>query len=101
MAKATLIYYFKDYLHEERYVLEQKIYAVEDFEKFPDGVKYSLILVAQKTDKKVLRDNHHPKSHHIHLGDKEFEYEFINEQKLIEDFKDFVYQFMGIKLWRS
>tara|TARA_Y100000590_G_scaffold466144_1_gene640583 strand:- start:2806 stop:3024 length:219 start_codon:yes stop_codon:yes gene_type:complete len=66
MAKATLIYLFKDYLHENRYVLEQKIYAVDDFKKFPDGVKYSLILVDLKSGKKVLMDNHHPKSHHIH-----------------------------------
>ena len=98
MTKATLIYHFKDYLHENRYVLEQKIYAVDDLKKFPDGVKYSLILVDLKSGKKVLMDNHHPKSHHVHLGDKEFDYEFINGQRLIEDFKDFVYQYMGIKL---
>lgn len=101
MGKATLIYYFKDYLHEDRYVLEQKIYAIEDLKRFPDGVKYSLILVDQKTGKRVLMDNHHPKSHHVHLGGKEFEYEFTSEQKLIEDFKDFVYQYMGIKLWKN
>jgi hypothetical protein len=98
MAKATLIYYLKDYLHEGRYVLEQKIFYVDDFRRFPDGIKYSLVLLDRKTTKKVLMDNHHPKSHHVHLGDKEFEYEFVDEQKLIADFKEFVYQYMGIRL---
>jgi len=98
MAKAQLIYYFKDYLNDERYVLEQKIYKVENLDKFPDGIKYSLILFDRKSKNKVLMDNHHPKSHHVHVGNKEFEYHFTNEPKLIEDFKKFVYQYMGVKL---
>jgi len=98
MAKAQLVYYFKDYLNDKRYVLEQKIYKVENLEKFPDGIKYSLALYDRNSKNKVLMDNHHPKSHHVHVGDKEFEYHFTNELKLIQDFKKFVYQYMGVKL---
>ena len=98
MAKATLIYYFKDYLLGERFVLEQKIYRVEGIKRYPDSIKYSLILVDQRSGQKVLMDNHHPKSHHVHLDEKEFEYQFSTEKKLIEDFKNFVYQHMGIRL---
>ena len=98
MAKAQLVYYFKDYLNDQRYVPEQKIYKVENLDKFPDGIKYSLVLYDRKSKNKVLMDNHHPKSHHVHVGDKEFEYHFTNEPKLMQDFKQFVYQYMGVKL---
>lgn len=95
MAQATLIYYLKDYLHDERFILELKIYSIRDFKRFPDGIKYSLYLLDQKSGKSVLMDNHHPKGHHYHLGDHEFEYVFQSEQKLIEDFKKYVYQYEG------
>ncbi len=98
MAKAQFVYYFKDYLNDKRYVLEQKIYKVENLEKFPDGIKYSLVLYDRKSNDKVLMDNHHPKSHHVHVGNKEFEYQFTSEPKLMQDFKKFVYQYMGVKL---
>ena len=78
--------------------MEQKIYMVKDIKKFPDGVKYSLLLFDRNKRKKVLMDNHHPKSHHIHLDENEFEYNFTSVKKLVEDFKKFVYQHMGVKL---
>lgn len=83
---------------DTRYVLEQKIYRVDDLKTFPDGVKYSLVFYDQKTRNKVLMDNHHPKGHHVHVGEKEFEYTFVNERTLIKDFMQYVYQYMGVKL---
>lgn len=92
-----LIYHFKEVVHH-RFVLEQTIYAVDDLRSYPDGVKYSLIFIDTVTGDRVLMDNHPPKGHHIHFGEEQIEYEYKSEQGLIEDFKFFVMQHMGVKL---
>jgi hypothetical protein len=74
------------------------IHQLEKSERYPDGIKYGLILVDTKTDRRLLMDNHHPKGPHIHLGDEELSYEFIDENKLIEDFKTYAFNYMGVKL---
>ena len=98
MGKVVLIHYLKNYIYGGQYVLEQKIYVLEDAKKFPDGVKYSLLLFDRSNGKKVLMDNHYPKSHHVHLDENEFEYNFTSVKRLVEDFKKFVYQHLGVKL---
>ena len=94
---ATLIYHFKEQVGS-KYVLEMTIHAVSDLERFPDGVRYSLIFVDLKTGDKLLMDNHHPKGHHIHLGSKELSYNYKNDVELVSDFKTYIFQHMGVKL---
>jgi hypothetical protein len=43
-------------------------------------------------------DNHHPKGPHIHINDDESDYEYISDDKLIEDFEKLVLQHLGVKL---
>ena len=95
--KATLIYYLKEVV-QGRYVLEQAIHAVPLDNRYPDGVKYSLIFLDTKTGDRVLMDNHHPKGPHVHQGKAEIPYEYIDDEKLLTDFKQFVLQTMGVKL---
>lgn len=95
--KATLIYYLKEVV-QKRYVLEQTIHAVPLDNRYPDGVKYSLIFTDTKTGDKVLMDNHQPKGPHVHLGEKEITYEYEDDKALLTDFKQFVLQHMGVKL---
>ena len=96
-SKAILVYEFKEII-QKHFVLEQKIHVIKNDKRFPEGVKYRLILINVKTGNKVLMDNHHPKGHHVHLGDSQFPYEYEDEMKLIQDFKQFVFQHMGVKL---
>lgn len=95
--KARLVYWHKSRL-QERYVLEMEIYKVGKSAKYPDGVKYGLILTDLRNGNKVLMDNHHPKGPHIHLNDQEISYHYMGEEKLIEDFKNLVLTHMEVKI---
>jgi hypothetical protein len=50
------------------------------------------------SDNYVLLDNHHPKIPHVHINDREFDYDYVDDDKLIEDFQMFVLQELGVKL---
>ena len=78
--------------------MEMTINEVGHSSRYPDGIKYGLLFVDLKTGRRVLMDNHHPKGHHIHLDDKEQTYEYRNDDKLIEDFKRFVLDHMGVAI---
>jgi hypothetical protein len=95
--KATLIYRQKARIHG-CFILDMAIHRVYKSDKYPDGIKYGLILIDEITQKRVLMDNHHPKGSHIHLDNQEIEYEFVDEMKLIQDFKDLVLMHMGVML---
>lgn len=95
--KATLVYWHKARL-QERYVLEMKIHRVGKSARYPEGIKYGLVFTDLRTGNKVLMDNHHPKGHHIHLNDKEISYRYLDENKLVEDFKNLVLTHMEVKL---
>lgn len=95
--KARLRYYIKNYLHG-RYIVELSIHEVGVSEKYQDGIKYGLICKDLKTGDYVLMDNHHPKGPHIHVNNKEFDYEYINDETLIEDFQNWVLKELGVKL---
>ena len=71
--------------------MELRIYSIQN-KRYPDRIKYSLIMIDSKSKKKVLMDNHHPKGHHFHLDHKEFEYNYKNE-----DFKNLHFQHFGEK----
>lgn len=95
--KARLRYYSKNKV-QNRYVVELSIHEVGKSAKYPDGIKYGLICKDLKTGEYVLLDNHHPKGPHIHINDREFAYEYVGDDKLIEDFQMFVLQELGVKL---
>jgi len=75
-----------------------EIYDVGKSIRYPDSLKYGLIFVDSKTGHKVLMDNHHPKGHHVHLGEQEFPYHYVDENKLVVDFKAFVLANMGVNI---
>lgn len=95
--KATLVYWHKSRI-QSHYILEMAIYQVGKSPKYPDGVKYGLILVDTKTGRKVLMDNHHPKGPHIHVDDQELPYTFVDETRLLKDFKALVETYMGVAI---
>ena len=91
------IIFFHKAIINKRYMLELKIRQfMGKNEKYPDALKYNLIFLDLKTDKKILFDNHPPKGHHYHIGEKEFDYEFKDEEKLISDFKTLVLNRFGV-----
>ena len=67
-------------------LIEMKIWQVRKSSYYPLGVRYSLYLVKEG---RVLvgYDNHFPKGPHRHYGENEEEYEWVNIEKLIDDFK--------------
>jgi len=95
--KAHLRYYLKNKIHD-RYVVELSIHEVGKSSKYPDGIKYGLICRDLKTGKYVLLDNHHPKGPHVHINDREFSYEYVNDEQLILDFEMYVLKELGVKL---
>lgn len=95
--KAVLVYWHKARL-QERYVLEMEIHKVGKSAKYPDGIKYGLILTDLHNNNRVLMDNHNPKGPHIHLNDQEIPYNYVDEEKLVEDFKNLVLTHMEVKI---
>jgi len=78
--------------------MEMTIHDVGRSHRYPDGIKYGLLLLDLKTGSRVLMDNHHPKGPHLHLDNKELPYEYSSDDKLIEDFKAFVLDHMGVAI---
>ncbi len=95
--KARLKYYVKNNLHG-RFVVELSIYEVGQSVKYPDGIKYGLICKDLKNGRFVLMDNHHPKGPHTHIDDNEFTYEYLSDERLIEDFQILVLRELGVRL---
>jgi len=92
-----LIYYEKERF-QDRYLMEMTIHDVGRSDRYPDGIKYGLLLLDLKTGRRVLMDNHHPKGPHMHLDDAELPYEYKSDDKLIEDFKAIVLEHMGVAI---
>ena len=69
------------------YLIDIKIRTVEKDKDYPEGIKYSLVVIDRKTSKRILGfDNHERKGHHMHKLNRELPYNFVDEWKLIEDF---------------
>lgn len=84
MTLSKLVFHEKS-LEKDGSIVEMKVWQVPESEKNPDGVRYSLYLV--KGDKVLIGyDNHHPKGHHRHYGEKEEPYQFTTIEDLIRDF---------------
>lgn len=94
--KSELIEYLKQDIRG-RYVLEIRVWRVSD-KRYPFSLKYSLVFLDRRDGRRVLMDNHHPKKPHVHLDDDEFEYEFGSMQKLMEDFRRYVFHHFGEKI---
>lgn len=74
---------------KEMAVVEIKVWRVPRSKEYPHGRKFSLFLVAGgKTI--VGIDNHKPKGPHRHVRDREMVYEYVNEERLLSDFWDWV-----------
>lgn len=95
--KAELRFYNKEKL-KSGHILEIKIWEILKSEDYPEGIKYTLILVEPSTNNRILMDNHRPKKHHYHINEKEFEYKFIDIDKLFDDFKSLAFKQMRVKL---
>jgi len=82
---SELIYEYKQ--SDNGYLIEMRIIRVKKDNNFPEGVKYSLVMIDKKTKNRVLGfDNERGKGHHMHRLGRELPYEFLDEWKLIEDF---------------
>ena len=79
-------------------ILELKLWEVPKTKNYPDGIRYSLIVVDPPSKKKVLMDNHSPKGHHYHLDQDEFEYQYDSVDQLLEDFKSLVKIHLGVNI---
>ena len=83
--KAKLRFYKKEQIGKNT-VVEIKVWEVKRDIHYPNGFKYSFVLI--RKNKRVLGyDNYERKGHHKHIGDSEYKYEFKSLQKLIEDFE--------------
>ena len=95
--KARLRFYAKNEINE-RYIVELVIHEVGRSANYPDGIKYGLICKDLDTGDYVLLDNHYPKGPHVHVNDKEFSYNYVDDEKLIKDFKSLVLRELGVKI---
>jgi hypothetical protein len=72
-------------------VAELKVWNVPHSAHYPEGLKYSLFLVAKQSGRVIVGfDNHKPKGPHLHHEGKELLYAFSNVDTLVEDFWNWV-----------
>lgn len=77
--------FYEKRIEEDGSIIEMKIWKVPVSDKNPNGVRYSLYWV--KEEKVIVGyDNHYPKGHHRHYGEKEETYIFTTIENLIADF---------------
>jgi len=74
-------------------ILEMKILKIPAGKFYPEGIKYSLTFVRElengEFDNQFLRyDNYNREGHHKHIRGIKEKYEFVDVEKLIEDFKE-------------
>lgn len=87
--KAELLFHEKRILTHAKTgqigIAELKIWQVPCSDDYPQGRKFSLFLVS---DGEVVLgiDNHKPKGPHRHIKNKEVPYDYVDENKLLNDF---------------
>lgn len=75
---------------------EVKIWEVPKSDFFMEGIKYSMVLI--ENGKRVLGyDNEREKSHHKHVGGKEFFYDYKSIELLLNEFEKEVEKFRMVK----
>ncbi len=76
------------FTHPNGSIEEQVIWSVPRSPRQPEGCRYRLVYVRPGVEAPaVLYDNHYPKGHHKHIRGKQYPYDFVGINKLIEDFK--------------
>ncbi len=82
-----VIFQARDVIGNGRYLQEVRISTFRPGPGFAEGIRYSLCLVEIESGNAVLLyDLHRGKSHHRHLRGKETVYDFVNEDRLLDDF---------------
>jgi hypothetical protein len=82
-----VIFEARDVIGDGRYLQEVRISTFPPSPELPEGIRYSLCLVEPESGEKVLLyDIHRGKSHHRHLRGEETAYEFVDENRLLDDF---------------
>ena len=82
-----VIFEARDVIGRGRFLQEVRISTFSPSSEVPEGIRYSLCLVELAIGEVVLLyDVHRGKSHHRHLRGKETSYQFVNEDKLLDDF---------------
>jgi|SRR6516225_10233603 hypothetical protein len=82
-----VIFEARDVIGRGRFLQEVRISTFSPSSEVPEGIRYSLCLVELASGEVVLLyDVHRGKSHHRHLRGKETSYQFVNEDKLLDDF---------------
>jgi hypothetical protein len=70
-----------------RFLQEARISTFPPSSELPEGIRYSLCLTELASGKEVLLcDVHRGKSHHRQLRGKETPYQYVDEDKLLDDF---------------
>lgn len=78
---------FSKLILESGYIQEINIWGMTPSQRYPDGIRYRLVLANPDTGQvALLYDNHWPKGHHFHLGKTETPYHFASVEQLLEDF---------------
>jgi hypothetical protein len=95
--KAVLVRHQK-LIVRRRYLIEITVHQVPGTDRYPDGLKWGLVCVDRVGGKKVIMDNHHPKGPHVHIDDTELPYEFVDLDKLVEDFRRLITETMGVQI---
>lgn len=69
-------------------IREIKVWKISDLVRYPDGVRYRLVLVnAEDGFVHLLYDNHWPKGHHVHTMGVEQAYKFESVDALLDEFE--------------
>ncbi len=77
----------RDVIGNGRYLQEVRVSTFSPSPALPQGLRYSLCLVDLASGEVVLLyDIHRGKSHHRHLRGKETSYQFVDEDRLLDDF---------------
>jgi hypothetical protein len=86
VARAKLIRRRK-WTDERGNLYEIVLWKVERNARHPEGVRYRLAFIRSGEEvPAILYDNHHPKGHHRHIGEREEPYAFVTARQLIADF---------------
>jgi hypothetical protein len=85
--KATLVVHQK-LTSSTGLLREISIWRTPKSERYPEGVRYRLVLVdPQSGHVLLLFDNHWPKGNHVHIGKHEYTFEFNSVPDLILAFR--------------
>ena len=75
---------------------EVKIWKVPKSDFFVEGLKYSMVII--ENENRVLGyDNERGKSHHKHVGGKEFFYDYKGIELLLGEFEKDIEKFRKVK----